>query len=491
MLLGVAACGSATQTTVRDTNNEVPFNGCSEEVTCTGTLEGANYEILLPTQWNGTLLIYSHGYRNAQPAPPDFQPVNTSAEPAPGWSSGEKQVGQALLDKGFALVGSSYASNGWAVEDGVAAGEQLYQFFKDKVATPQRVYLWGDSLGGLITQVLAEKHPDWVDGVAPFCGAVAGIVPNMDLSLDAAYAVRQLLVPGLKITNFASYDEAVASFSSAAQAVIAAASDTAGGGTAKVLMIAALVDAPSRTARYDGSTVESRVKGTVEALATALGFGTFGRYDVEERFGGNVSGNVASDYATRISDEDRTLIDTVGGTGETDTLLGQLAGDRITPDDAARTAAIERGGNPMGTVDDPTITLHTAADPLVIVPNESFLKTRFDKALADGKATSELVQLFTVPPATYSEAVGAPYGAGHCNFTPESRLGVITLLDDWVRRGVFPGTAAIGPALGADSGYQPLFVPSPWPDPAALEVGVLPADGTDAPMESPAESPSA
>ena len=41
--------------------------------------------------------------------------------------------------------------------------------------------------------------------------------------------------------------------------------------------------------------------------------------------------------------------------------------------------------------------------------------------------TGGLLQLFTVPPPEYSQETGAPYGAGHCNFTPESRIAVIEL----------------------------------------------------------------
>jgi hypothetical protein len=73
------------------------------------------------------------------------------------------------------------------------------------------------------------------------------------------------------------------------------------------------------------------------------------------------------------------------------------------------------------------------------------------------------VQLYTVPPATYSSTEGAPYGAGHCNFTPESRLAVIDLLDAWVRDGVYPGANAVADAMGTDSGYNALYRPGPWP----------------------------
>ena len=46
---------------------------------------------------NGSLLIYSHGYRQAEPSPPDFDPVDTTPTPAP-----TEEVGAALLDEGDA-----------------------------------------------------------------------------------------------------------------------------------------------------------------------------------------------------------------------------------------------------------------------------------------------------------------------------------------------------------------------------------------------------
>ena len=79
------------------------------------------------------------------------------------------------------------------------------------------------------------------------------------------------------------------------------------------------------------------------------------------------------------------------------------------------------------------LTLHTADDPLVIAANESWYADRV--AAAGPDAQGQLRQLITVPPATYPEKPGAPYGAGHCSFTTGSRIGVIALLDGWVRHG--------------------------------------------------------
>ena len=58
--------------------------------------------------------------------------------------------------------------------------------------------------------MIAEKHPEWVDGAAPLCGVLAGVVPNINLALDVSYAVKTLINPQLKLTGYSSYDEAVA-----------------------------------------------------------------------------------------------------------------------------------------------------------------------------------------------------------------------------------------------------------------------------------------
>jgi hypothetical protein len=147
------------------------------------------------------------------------------------------------------------------------------------------------------------------------------------------------------------------------------------------------------------------------------------------------------------------------------------AGQRITADPAALAKAKAEGGDPQGMIAHPTITLHTAADPLVISQNESFFAARYAAAKKAGTATGDLVQLYTVAPTTYPENPGAPYGAGHCNFTSQSQVAVVDLLTNWVQNGVFPGTSAVEAAMGPDSGFSAAWTPGPWPDPAAVAAG--------------------
>jgi alpha-beta hydrolase superfamily lysophospholipase len=386
----------------------------------------------------------------------------------PGWDSGDKSLGEALLERGYALAGSSYASNGWAVEDGVRAGEEIYALFTEQIGTPKRVYVWGDSLGGLITQTLAESA-DWVDGAAPLCGVMAGLEPNIGLSLDTAYGVQQLMFPEMKIAGYESYEDALASWEGAASLLIESARDQDTDAIARILTIAAMVDAPSQTYTYDGTSIVSTVSGTIESLLTALAYGTVGLQEVDTRYGGSVVGNVGSDYASRLDDAERTAIDAIGGEGAADRFVAILDnGPRVEADPAAQAAAIERGGNPSGAVKVPTITMHTKADPLVIVQNQTFFRDRYQAQQEAGNVLGGLVQLYTVPPPEYSQETGAPYGAGHCNFTPQSRIAVIELLDRWVRNGVHPGPVAIEKAMGPESGYTANYTPGPWPNANAV-----------------------
>jgi len=104
---------------------------------------------------------------------------------------------------------------------------------------------------------------------------------------------------------------------------------------------------------------------------------------------------------------------------------------------------------------------------LVISQNQTFFLDRYQAAQKAGTATAGLVQLYTVAPSSYPESPGAPYGAGHCNFTPQSNVAVMDLLTDWVQNGVFPGTAGVQSAMGDSSGFSPAWTPGPWPDPNA------------------------
>jgi hypothetical protein len=287
------------------------------------------------------------------------------------------------------------------------------------------------------------------------CGALAGPNYNFDAALDVAFGVKTLIDPQLKLTGYTSDADAASNWQQASAAVQKAAADTAGGGTAKVVFIASLVDAPTATKTYDGHDLTSQVKARVEALLTALAFGTSGRYELEQRVGGDPSDNTKADYNSRIDPSEASLIALAGGNVAT---LEQTlnAAPRVAADSSARDA-IEKLGDTTGALIAPTVTMHTQSDPLVLVQNE----TVFSQRVTDKQQSGKLVQLYIAPPLTYSESTGAPYGAGHCVFSDEQREGLVTTLDNWVHRNVYPTQAGLSRVIG--EGLNAAYIPGPWP----------------------------
>jgi hypothetical protein len=289
------------------------------------------------------------------------------------------------------------------------------------------------------------------------CGVLGGLNLNLDLALDLAYAVKVLLYPQMKLTGYASRDEAVRTFTEAQRRLMAAVRDPQSAAP-KLLAVQAVIDGPTKTSRFDGRTPKAQASAIVESVLTGLVYGTVARYDIEQRVGGNPSGNATVDYANRVSDAERSVAEAVTARGTFDAALDALAhGERVTADATARRNA-QALGDPAGVLRDPTITLHTAYDPLVLVQNESLFADRVNQARG---RTADLVQLYTQPPGAYSSA--APYGAGHCNFTEGETIGVLHLLDEWVRKDVLPTRAAAAKAITGANGYAPDFTPAEWP----------------------------
>lgn len=476
----VAGCsssgGDARTAAVHDTANVTLKTVCSTSL-CSGTRAGAPFVIQVPadkTAWNGTLLLWSHGYRPAAPVPANplnvnqLTPVDRSAQDAP-----TSDVANGLLAKGFALAGSAAASNGWDTVDGMRANEDLYSYFSNEFGTPKRVYLWGESLGALTTEMLAETHPEWVSGVAPLCGPLSGTNRSLDLALDVAYAVKTLVAPNLKLTGYSSVTEADAQWSYATNALVAAAQKA---DLADLFAIAAIAGAPEppKTDMFDAASINAQVEGAVQTIVQALQTSSYVRYDVEQRVGGNPSQNTGVDYGARIGSSFSALI----GKKLSSITAKLAAGTRVSADSAARTKA-DTLGNPTGTIERPTITMHTEYDAVYPVQNENAFAT----AVARHANSGDLVQVYTGPPTKYS---AAPYGAGNCNFTTTEFLGLIQMLDNWARYGVYAGPGSAAQAFGytgdtadssknnparvaagtATSGYDPGYVAPPWPSSA-------------------------
>src|SRR5215469_9081895 len=147
-----------------------------------GNLGGSYYTIEVPANWNGTLLLYNHGYVFAN------QPLANPAQDAPN-----TQDEAALLQEGYALAGDSYSQNGWAVQQAFHDQIALLDFFDATCGQPARTITWGGSMGGLITAGLAQLDPQRFAGALPMCGILAGTVEHFNQDFDSLFAFNLLL----------------------------------------------------------------------------------------------------------------------------------------------------------------------------------------------------------------------------------------------------------------------------------------------------------
>ena len=158
--------------------------------TYTGSFaDGATYLIEVPSNWNGTLLLYSHGY-NAGPGNPAYDASDPYSE-------------AYLLIGGYALGGSSYAGTGWAIKEALPDQIAVLDKFQALVGAPSSTIAWGGSMGGIITGGLIQQYPGRFQGALPMCGVMGGAVGFWNQALDAAFAFQTLLAPnvGLQVVN--------------------------------------------------------------------------------------------------------------------------------------------------------------------------------------------------------------------------------------------------------------------------------------------------
>src|SRR5262245_33421946 len=132
-----------------------------------GEINGAPYRIRVPEAWNGTLLIFAHGYRDKADHPGEID--NRNADVAPNAA-----LEAPLLAQGFALAGSAYKDNGWAVGDAIQDTKNLAVFFRDNVGPPQRTIIVAALLCSLVGFKSMVQFVVIYDGALCLCGAGAG-----------------------------------------------------------------------------------------------------------------------------------------------------------------------------------------------------------------------------------------------------------------------------------------------------------------------------
>ncbi|MFD1730282.1 hypothetical protein ACFSC4_02855 [Deinococcus malanensis] len=106
----------------------------------------AGYQIEVPNNWNGTLVMYAHGYRGTG--------ENLTVDPP--------SIRAYLLSQGYAWAASSYSTNYYDVQAGVEDTNALALAFPTltggKHAKPGKYLIMGFSMGGHVAGAAVEKE---------------------------------------------------------------------------------------------------------------------------------------------------------------------------------------------------------------------------------------------------------------------------------------------------------------------------------------------
>ena len=342
---------------------------------------GALYGLSVPDEWNGDLVLYAHGYV------PPVSPVELQDVSGEGGDN-PNAFRDALLDLGYGVAYSSFSENGYAVREGLTQTRQLRGLFASRVGKPNRTYVVGKSLGGLISLMAAEKHPDLFDGALPMCGLVGG----GPLEIDYIYDVRVLFdyfYPGVLPSNALDVPDGTNPYAYVGPVIAAISANPL---PAVDLAAVDQVDLPYAS-----------FPQLINSVLNALFFNLVATADLSDRTGGGFFDNSSTVYTG--SSDDGALNEGV---------------DRFEGTPRGRNY-LENWYLPEGDLKLPVLTLHTAMDPVVPLFHEPAYA-----GIVAAAGRSDLLVQRTIP--TY----------GHCAFTLDEQVQAFQDLVTWAENGVIP-----------------------------------------------------
>jgi pimeloyl-ACP methyl ester carboxylesterase len=343
---------------------------------------GAQYRLVRPSNWNGTLLLYAHGYVQSS------HPVGLPPE--------ANLITGIVVPQGVAVAISSFSYNGWAVKDGTQRTHQLLGIFTSKFGRPSRVYAAGGSMGGLIAIRLVETYSGEFSGLLAACPVAGGLRPELDYFANVR-VLFDLFYPGVLPGSVVDVPPGLDVASEIVIPAIAAMTGDPTGATA----IARVAQTPVPFA--NGQEL-------FQSIATALA----GAANLEDilRFthGQPVFDNQDTVYAGALSPATLQFIN---------------ANVQRYPASPAGLHYVEHNYTPSGELRIPALTLSTFRDPFV----PGFHRAIYGAAVAATGGADWLVQR-SVP--------GTANGYGHCTFTPQELATAFADLVTWAELGLKP-----------------------------------------------------
>jgi len=435
LLLSVALIGAVLGFPTAATAADPTCKTEAAVTTCTGeTSDTAKYEVRVPDDFNGTLLLWSHGYTYVAKIPQQVPLLGGAgndlrATIAPG-APDSMVTANALLNQGYALAGSGFAVPGWNAESAVKTNVELLGIVKKKFPKIKRTVAWGASLGGTITQRLAETNPKLIDAALPIMAfnnldKVTG--SNGGYGTDAVWLFKMFFDPSIKGFGYtagpAGFGEAAQDFGKVLAAVVAIQGGLTKTGAATwpatatlvpaavkdalparsaLLMVGLLSGMPMRSTSFDGvtgtpidtssiaaaSASTSAATGFSLAVQPALavaenmvniaGFATFARYDLESQVGNkNFADNQKTNYAAKLSEEEAATYNVaLSGEAGVAGLLQLVAGFQAAAPlkaDADALAKFKKLDTMTGQINVPTIAFNNVEETVEFQPMMSWM----------------------------------------------------------------------------------------------------------------------
>lgn len=468
-------------------DGKVPVQSCQGM-----TSDGAPYIMMVPANFNGTVALYSHGYRYNIDIPAGIPvvggyKVTNTPEPVPG---GNSTVANYFFSQGIAIMGSGFARQGWNYDSALATDVELINTFKTKFET-KKVVAWGSSLGGIITQGLAETYPNLVDAVAPMCMA-DNISAELTTAGDFLWGLKTFFDPSIKGGNYSAgavgNAEAlgdivkVLTVMSKLQAGVATgawpdtssptgkALEKAGVPSRSALLLLGLMSGiPTQSAHFDSTNgpegalklsfplAVSPALAVLENGANAAILAVLATQDVELQAGGPVFDNTKTDYAARVADSAVVFNAALSGNTAIEAMLGALSSANPgAPRAVGSAAAIAKMGAlaaTTGKINKPTILMTGVADPITPAGASQRIVDTYAEQYAEEKEAARnaaraakvpatavnknLLMIWSTTPKSWTkfDAAGSPItstpaapGTNHCNFTTANYLTVAKLL---------------------------------------------------------------
>ncbi len=371
------------------------------DTTLTGNTDGgAFFKIVVPTVWNGDLVIWNHGF--------SLNPIGPVSDLGP--------LATLQLSEGYAVAASSYQQIGWSLFKTKNDTQNMVNVFNANFGTPNNILVNGASLGGIVTAHILEKaNIGNVVGAYPICGALAGS-RNWDAALDIRLTYDTICantpaaaIPGgatgLPAPGFPAYPFTQTQMALAANACMGV-----------------LTPVPFRTPLQNANRALFLATTQLPAnfILTDLGFAQFGYsnliFDPAKLDGGQGVGNANVNY------DNGGFIDTNIQRVSTDPGAVNRVNKYFTPNGSV-------GGVKI-------VSLHTDGDGLVIIENEK----EYDDVVANSKLTIAVVD---------------EPGNTHCGFTGSETVAGWESLRGWVAGGPQPTAASVQGLCGVISGFAP------------------------------------